>query len=111
MAPMGRMVLQLLALGYLLVPIFRTSHCWLVLLFMAFMLGVATLEAVQRPASSYPVRAVGRRLTGGPDPAAPASGYSYAWILAYALLQPGALKGTPAARRVERHSWADWQNV
>lgn len=51
-----RMVLQLLALGYLLVPIFRTTHWWLVVLFMTFMLSVATLEAVQRPSNSYPVR-------------------------------------------------------
>ncbi|KAL4418920.1 hypothetical protein ABPG77_003710 [Micractinium sp. CCAP 211/92] len=45
---------QLSLLGYILVPIFVANRWWLTLLYSLFMLAVAAIEAVSRPAQSYP---------------------------------------------------------
>ena len=49
------MVLQLTLLGYLLVPVVEWGAWWLVLLTMAAMLTINSLEAVSRPAHTYKV--------------------------------------------------------
>ena len=51
-----RCMLQLMLLGYILVPIFDLDAWWLNLLYTLFMLGVASAEAVSRPAAAYNVR-------------------------------------------------------
>ena len=53
------MVVQLSLLGHVLVPIFTYDRWWLVLLYAAFMLVVASLEAVQRPGYTFQVGAAG----------------------------------------------------
>lgn len=45
--------MQLSLLGYILVPIFVANRWWLTLLYTLFMLGVAAIEAVSRPAQNY----------------------------------------------------------
>lgn len=45
---------QLSVLGYILVPIFAANRWWLTLLYALFMLAVAAVEAVSRPAQTYP---------------------------------------------------------
>ena len=54
-----RMVVQLSVLGHILVPIFRLNRWWLVLLYASFMLAVASIEAVQRPAYTFQVGRAG----------------------------------------------------
>ena len=49
------MVVQLAILGLILKPIFTMDSPWLVLAYGAFMVLVATLEAVSRPSYSYKV--------------------------------------------------------
>jgi hypothetical protein len=51
---MPRCIVQLSLLGYILVPIFTTNKWWLTALYTLFMLTVAAMEAVSRPAQSYP---------------------------------------------------------
>ena len=51
-----RCVVQLMLLGYILVPIFDLDAWWLNLLYALFMLGVASVEAVSRPPAAYTVR-------------------------------------------------------
>ena len=51
-----RCVVQLMLLGYVLVPIFDLDAWWLNLLYTLFMLGVASVEAVSRPPVAYKVR-------------------------------------------------------
>lgn len=48
-----RCVLQLTALGYILVPIFHHNSWWVVMLYSAFMLLVAASEAAGRPQYGY----------------------------------------------------------
>ncbi|KAK9810214.1 hypothetical protein WJX72_006730 [[Myrmecia] bisecta] len=48
-----RCVVQLLVLGYILVPIFTAGLWWLVLLYSCFMLLVGCWEAVSRPSYTY----------------------------------------------------------
>ena len=48
-----RCIAQLSVLGYILVPIFLANRWWITLLYALFMLGVAAVEAVSRPAQSY----------------------------------------------------------
>jgi len=48
-----RATLQLSALGYILVPVFRLNNPWIVLLYITFMATVAALEAVGRPPYRY----------------------------------------------------------
>lgn len=52
---LGRCVLQLLALGYILGPIFAYNTWWLVLGYSFIMLLVGNYEACARPAYSYTV--------------------------------------------------------
>lgn len=47
------MVLQLSILGYILVPIFTANSAWVTAAYLAFMLLVAGLEALSRPALTY----------------------------------------------------------
>ena len=54
LAPPGRCFAQLSLLGYVLVPIFVANRWWLTLLYSLFMLAVAAIEAVSRPAQTYP---------------------------------------------------------
>jgi hypothetical protein len=49
-------VLQLSALGYLLAPVFAYDSWWLVLLFAAAAVAVASAEAVSHPPAFYRVR-------------------------------------------------------
>lgn len=49
----GRCIVQLTALGYILVPIFEYNQWWLVLLYALFMLAVAAAEAISRPAVAF----------------------------------------------------------
>lgn len=51
------MVVQLAFLGIVLVPLFTYSRWWMVLLYALFMTAVAAVEAAQRPAFRYQVRA------------------------------------------------------
>ena len=51
--PKPSVVLQLSILGYILVPIFSINKAWLSCLYMVFMLLVATIESVSRPAQTY----------------------------------------------------------
>lgn len=44
---------QLSILGYILVPIFTANRWWVTLLYSLFMLSVAAIEAVSRPALTY----------------------------------------------------------
>ncbi|KAL4457599.1 hypothetical protein ABPG75_012464 [Micractinium tetrahymenae] len=44
---------QLSLLGYILVPIFLANRWWLTLLYSLFMLAVAAIESVSRPAQTY----------------------------------------------------------
>lgn len=48
-----RCIVQLSILGYILVPIFLANRWWLTLLYSLFMLAVAAIEAVSRPAQTY----------------------------------------------------------
>ena len=45
-------------IGYILAPIFSLDSWWLVILYATVMMGVASLEAVSRPAASYKVSGV-----------------------------------------------------
>ena len=54
--PRRRCVLQLSALGYLLAPVFAYDSWWLVLLFAAAAVAVASAEAVSHPPAFYRVR-------------------------------------------------------
>lgn len=47
--------MQLTIVGYILAPVFSLDSWWLVILYASFMMGVASLEAVSRPAASYKV--------------------------------------------------------
>ena len=51
-----RCVLQLSALGYLLAPVFAYNTWWIVLLFAAAAVSVASAEAVSHPPAFYKVR-------------------------------------------------------
>ena len=51
-----RCVVQLTIIGYILAAIFSLNTWWLVILYTAVMVLVASLEAVSRPAASYKVR-------------------------------------------------------
>ncbi len=48
-----RCVIQLTVVGYILAPIFSLDAWWLVILYAFVVMGVASLEAVSRPAASY----------------------------------------------------------
>ncbi len=48
-----RCIVQLSILGYILVPIFVANRWWLTFLYTLFMLGVAAIEAVSRPAQTF----------------------------------------------------------
>ncbi len=51
-----RCVVQLTIIGYILAAVFSLNTWWLVILYTAVMVLVASLEAVSRPAASYKVR-------------------------------------------------------
>jgi hypothetical protein len=55
---------QLSVLGYILVPIFRLNRWWLTLAYSLFMVVVAAVEAVSRPALAYPGMLLQVRLRG-----------------------------------------------
>ena len=63
--PPRRCIAQLSVLGYILVPIFLANRWWITLLYALFMLGVAAVEAVSRPAQSYDGMLLQVRLGGG----------------------------------------------
>ena len=48
-----RCIIQLTVVGYILAPIFSLNAWWLVILYASVMMGIASLEAVSRPAASY----------------------------------------------------------
>ena len=51
-----RCVVQLTIIGYILAAVFSVNTWWLVVLYTAVMVLVASLEAVSRPAASYKVK-------------------------------------------------------
>ena len=51
-----RCVVQLTIIGYILAAVFSLNTWWLVMLYTAVMVLVASLEAVSRPAASYKVK-------------------------------------------------------
>ena len=53
-----RCIVQLTVIGYILAPIFSLDSWWLVILYATVMMGVASLEAVSRPAASHKVTGV-----------------------------------------------------
>ena len=53
-----RCTIQLTVVGYILAPIFSLDSWWLVILYATVMMGVASLEAISRPAASYKVTGV-----------------------------------------------------
>jgi Uncharacterised protein family (UPF0014) len=52
----ARCCVQLMALGYVLQIIFELNHWWVAALYILFMLGVTTVEALSRPSKLYVVR-------------------------------------------------------
>ncbi len=59
---LGRMILQLILVGYLLVPIFATQRAWLVAAVLAVMLGAASWIGL-RPVAAHRRRLYGKALT------------------------------------------------
>ncbi|CAD7695220.1 unnamed protein product [Ostreobium quekettii] len=48
-----RCVIQLMVLGYILVPLFKTHHWYYIAAYVVFMLWVAAIEVMSRPSHSY----------------------------------------------------------